>query len=163
MLRPGDGTDETAGVDRFMLEIVATMTEELGQRPSVTEVVDVVMQSLPIGDDRLDLRLFPRQAMAIGEDDKPIERRGSRVGELNDAAFVSAAQMVSMQLQRRAGRDRRLPEMGCAPGEQAEAGLVGAADPGSADTRFHDLGPGVFAPVGNGLFVAVDRAAGRAL
>jgi hypothetical protein len=102
MLTSDGGLDETPVASQLMREIVAAMTDELGERPSITELVDVLMQSLPLGDDRLDLPLFPEKFVAIGEDKRPIPRSASRVGELNDAAFVSAARMISILLERRA-------------------------------------------------------------
>jgi hypothetical protein len=102
--------DESATISQLVIEIVATLTEELGEKPSVSDLVDVIAQSLPIGDDRIEGWLFPEEVAAIGEENRPIARSGSRVNELNDAAFALAAQMLSMvvDVRARAGREASL-------------------------------------------------------
>jgi hypothetical protein len=78
-----------------MLDVVTEMTSALGEPPSVSDVVEVIGLAIPVGDDRLALSVVASSLVVrlAGEGSR---RRSSRVGQLDDAAFVLASRLVSV-------------------------------------------------------------------
>ena len=80
-----------------MLDVVMEMTGALGEPPSVSEVVEVVGLAIPVGDDRLALSVVP-SSLVVRPAVLGARGRPSRVGQLDDAAFVLASRLVSVLL-----------------------------------------------------------------
>jgi hypothetical protein len=79
------------------LDVIAEITAALGEPPSVSDVVEVIGLAIPVGDDRLALSVSPSWLVI-----RPVNKRAtgesSRVGQLDDAAFVAASRLISVLL-----------------------------------------------------------------
>ncbi|MFI6079311.1 hypothetical protein ACIA5C_48205 [Actinoplanes sp. NPDC051343] len=78
----------------MMLDVITKMTGAFGEPPSVADVAEVIGLALPVGDDRLALSIVP-SAVVVRSAGEGARARLSRVGQLDDAAFVLAARLVS--------------------------------------------------------------------
>jgi hypothetical protein len=80
-----------------MLDVITEMTGGFGEPPSVAEVAEVVGLAIPVGDDRFALSVVP-SAVVVRPAGEGARGRSSRVGQLDDAAFVLASRLVSVLL-----------------------------------------------------------------
>jgi hypothetical protein len=95
-----DGSDRPRNVSQvpeLMLDLIAEITEGFGGPPSVSEVVEVISQAMPVSDERLALSVMPSSLIVRSSSNRP-KKKISRVAQLNDSAFVLAAGLISAQL-----------------------------------------------------------------
>lgn len=95
------GGSENVNIYGALVELVAEINDGFGSPVSIPELLEVIAQSVPDLDDRLESSRFPVQMRAVAQSGKPLRRGVSRVSDLNDAPFVLASQLIADLVGRR--------------------------------------------------------------
>jgi hypothetical protein len=85
-------------VDDQLKRLVEETGCGLGGTPSVPELLKILVQSVPTSDDRLVLKVLPVRLRGLRGDGTELPARPSRIGLLNDAPFVLAADLFATLL-----------------------------------------------------------------